>query len=307
MNSSESAEAVVKMTLEGVDVAVRITGRIAERVAMYLLAKSKETKTTKGKTSLNNMLKSGSPLKIFTLKREELEQFHKETKKYGVLYTALIDKKQTDLDGMVDIMVRAEDAPKINRIVERFKLSAVDIASIKTEIENDKIKEMIKDAKERGIDVKSDEEKLVEDVMSKPIDKDDSKIEASLLSEKEDSKVQDISDEEKLVEDVMSKSQEEIENDVENPQLGETEKSPLSEPSLKNKKDLGVASDNKKPSVRELLNRIKNELRNMTAPEYIKDYLKKGEDFIFVDADKKKITTYYASKNKKNKNKAKER
>ena len=294
MNSSESAEAVVKMTLEGVDVAVRITGRIAERVAMYLLAKSKETKTTKGKTSLNNMLKSGSPLKIFTLKREELEQFHKETKKYGVLYTALIDKKQTDLDGMVDIMVRAEDAPKINRIVERFKLSAVDIASIKTEIENDKIKEMIKDAKERGVDVKSDEEKLVEDVMSKSI-------------EKEDSKTQDISDEEKLVEDIMSKSQEEIENDVENPQLGETEKSPLSEPSLKSKKDLGVASDNKKPSVRELLNRIKNELRNMTAPEYIKDYLKKGEDFIFVDADKKKITTYYASKNKKNKNKAKER
>ena len=294
MNSSESAEAVVKMTLEGIDVAVRITGRIAERVAMYLLAKSKETKTTKGKTSLNNMLKSGSPLKIFTLKREELEQFHKETKKYGVLYTALIDKKQTDLDGMVDIMVRAEDAPKINRIVERFKLSAVDIASIKTEIENDKIKEMIKDAKERGVDVKSDEEKLVEDVMSKSI-------------EKEDSKTQDISDEEKLVEDIMSKSQEEIENDVENPQLGETEKSPLSEPSLKSKKDLGVASDNKKPSVRELLNRIKNELRNMTAPEYVKDYLKKGEDFIFVDADKKKITTYYASKNKKNKNKAKER
>ena len=294
MNSSESAEAVVKMTLEGVDVAVRITGRIAERVAMYLLAKSKETKTTKGKTSLNNMLKSGSPLKIFTLKREELEQFHKETKKYGVLYTALIDKKQTDLDGMVDIMVRAEDAPKINRIVERFKLSAVDIASIKTEIENDKIKEMIKDAKERGVDVKSDEEKLVEDVMSKPIEKDDSKT-------------QDISDEEKLVEDIMSKSQEEIENDVENPQLGETEKSPLSEPSLKSKKDLGVVSDNKKPSVRELLNRIKNELRNMTAHEYVKDHLKKGEDFIFVDADKKKITTYYASKNKKNKNKAKER
>ena len=278
MNSSESAEAVVKMTLEGVDVAVRITGRIAERVAMYLLAKSKETKTTKGKTSLNNMLKSGSPLKIFTLKREELEQFHKETKKYGVLYTALIDKKQTDLDGMVDIMVRAEDAPKINRIVERFKLSAVDIASIKTEIENDKIKEMIKDAKERGIDVKSDEEKLVEDVMSKPIDKEESK------------------------------------NDIENPKLGETklgetEKSPLSEPSLENKKDLGVASDNKKPSVRELLNKIKSELRNMTAPEYIKEYLKKGEDLTLIDVDKKTTTTYYASKNKKNKrkNKAKER
>ena len=36
---------------------------------------------------------------------------------------------------MCDIMVRAEDASKINRIVERFKLATVDTASIKNEIE----------------------------------------------------------------------------------------------------------------------------------------------------------------------------
>ena len=36
---------------------------------------------------------------------------------------------------MVDVMVRAEDASKINRIVERFKLATVDTVSIKQDIE----------------------------------------------------------------------------------------------------------------------------------------------------------------------------
>ena len=43
---------------------------------------------------------------------------------------------------MVDVMVRAEDASKINRIVERFKLATVDtvsINSVKRDIEQTKM------------------------------------------------------------------------------------------------------------------------------------------------------------------------
>ena len=50
----------------------------------------------------------------------KFDLFVKEAKKYGVLYNVLIDKKQSKKDGMVDIIVRAEDAAKINRIFERF-------------------------------------------------------------------------------------------------------------------------------------------------------------------------------------------
>ena len=67
------------------------------------------------------------------MKTEDLPRFSKEAKRYGVLYCALRDKK--DKDGMCDIMVRADDAGKINRIVERFSLATVDTAAIKTEIE----------------------------------------------------------------------------------------------------------------------------------------------------------------------------
>lgn len=222
MNSSEAAEEIVKLSLEGFEVAARITGSGAKNVAMMLYAMSKDKKKSKGKTTLNNMLKSGSPLKIFSLKQDELSKFNGEAKTYGVLYTALINKKHPDPNGIVDIMVREEDAPKVNRIFEKLELSSVDTATIKSEIEADKMEEMIEDAKDRGVEVLSDEEKLANDILSKPIQKE--------------------------------------ENEMSNPNLAKTEKSPLSEHSSENTNKEGVVS-NKKPSVREKIREIKEELK----------------------------------------------
>jgi hypothetical protein len=79
------------------------------------------------------MLRSGKELKVFAVKDTDLQRFCKEAKRYGVLYCVLKDRDAAD--GITDIMVRAEDASKINRIFERFQLSKVDMASIKSEIE----------------------------------------------------------------------------------------------------------------------------------------------------------------------------
>jgi hypothetical protein len=62
---------------------------------------------------LEGLLRSGKELKVFAVRNEDLNKFAMEAKRYGVLYCALRDKKS--LDGMCDIMVRAEDASKINR------------------------------------------------------------------------------------------------------------------------------------------------------------------------------------------------
>ena len=79
------------------------------------------------------MLRSEKPLKVFAVKDSELQLFCKEAKKYGVLYCVLKDKDAGD--GLTDIMVRAEDASKINRIFERFKLATVDVGEVRSEIE----------------------------------------------------------------------------------------------------------------------------------------------------------------------------
>ena len=87
------------------------------------------------------MLKSGKELKVFAVKDEDLKRFCTEAKKYGVLYCVLKDKNATD--GITDIMVRAEDASKINRIFERFQLATVDIGSIQKEIQQEQAKDKI--------------------------------------------------------------------------------------------------------------------------------------------------------------------
>lgn len=133
--SSEAAEQVVRMSLEGVEVACKIAGPAAKDVAVLIYTIIKNNKQTKGKTSLDNMLKSGEELKVFSIKKEDFKTFTEEAKKYGVLYSALIDKKSQNKDGVIDIMVRSKDAPAINRIVERFNLASYDKAHIKAEIE----------------------------------------------------------------------------------------------------------------------------------------------------------------------------
>ena len=59
----------------------------------------------------------------------------RKQKRYGVLYCAVRNPKGSS-DGLVDVIVKEEDAPRINRIVDRFQFASVtEAAKIKTEIE----------------------------------------------------------------------------------------------------------------------------------------------------------------------------
>ena len=131
--SGDAAEQVVRLTLEGVEVAAKIAGTGAKEIAVLLYAILRDQKKTKGKTRLTNMLRSGKELKVFAVKDTDLQRFCQEAKKYGVLYCVLKDKNAND--GITDIMVRAEDASKINRIFERFQLATVDLGSVRSKIE----------------------------------------------------------------------------------------------------------------------------------------------------------------------------
>ena len=126
----DAAEQIVRMSLEGVEVAARITGSGAKNLAVLIAAVLKEEQKTHGKARLTNMIKSGHELKVFTVQQKDLKTFAKEAKRYGVLYSVLREKKNDDPSATVDIIARANDAPKISRIVERFKLNTVDKASV---------------------------------------------------------------------------------------------------------------------------------------------------------------------------------
>jgi hypothetical protein len=140
-NSGDAAEQIVRMTLDGAEVAVRLTGAAAKEIALLIMAalkspsKGSSTKL-KGKERLNSMLKSGKALEIFSIKERDLQTFVQEAKRYGIVYCVLRNSNQTP-DSLCDIMVKADDAPKINRLVERFKFATVDRAKIESEIVHD--------------------------------------------------------------------------------------------------------------------------------------------------------------------------
>lgn len=134
--SGDTADQMVKMTLEGIEVAANITlkagGAAAKSLAATLYAILTDKKKVKGKTHLNSLLKSGKELKVFAIRHEDLKIFCEEAKRYGVLYSVL--KEKNNKDGICDVMVRAEDASKISRIVDKFELAKIDTKAIKEAI-----------------------------------------------------------------------------------------------------------------------------------------------------------------------------
>jgi hypothetical protein len=124
------------MSLEGVEVAAKITGSAAKEIALLLVASLKSNNSNlklKGKARLTSMLKSGKPLEIFSVKESDLKNFVAGAKEYGIVYCVLRNPKNSP-DGLCDVMVKADDAPKISRLVERFHFATVDKAKIEHEL-----------------------------------------------------------------------------------------------------------------------------------------------------------------------------
>ncbi|MEG0407545.1 MAG: PcfB family protein, partial [Bacilli bacterium] len=136
MTGGETADQAVRMTLQGIEVSANIAlkagGAMTKSLAAMLYAILTDKKKVKGKARLTNMLKSGKELKVFAIRGEDLKLFCQEAKKYGVLYSVL--KEKNNADGICDIMVRAEDASKISRIVDKFELATVDTNAIRESI-----------------------------------------------------------------------------------------------------------------------------------------------------------------------------
>jgi hypothetical protein len=252
--SSDSADEFVKMMLDGTEVVARLTGNMAKEIAVILYAMSKErNEHKKGKVRLNKMLKSKSNLKIFSIKKENLEDFKKGANKYGVQYSTIYVKKKANKDnvddsikdkvnkdgiddsikdeinkeGIIDIVVKEEDAVFINRIVEQYNLTTVDQSKLdevlqKAEVEN-----------------------------PNPTDKERIEVQKE---------VQEKNTSQDLLNKLMKKQNIKEENENTNPSnIPSTEKDTPSENLLKTNEKTEEIENEEKPSIREKLENIKKE------------------------------------------------
>lgn len=260
--SGDAAEQVVRLSLETGEVAVKLAGEGAKQLAILLYAILREQKKTKGKTRLTNMLRSGKELKVFAVKDSDLQLFCREAKKYGVLYCVLKDRDATD--GLTDIMVRAEDASKINRIIERFGLATVDMAEVRREIKQSR-QEQQNDTPEAPAAAEPMTEQEVDDLLDAMLSPAPEQ-EGELPVPERTAPEQDNDD---FWEAVLGVSPTREEGQTKNPTEGRIEKSRQSEPTSKPKEPAAPGTsdpqERSRRSVRQELNDIKAEQREKAA------------------------------------------
>lgn len=265
-NGGDAAEQIVRLSLEGFEVAAKITGEAVKDIALLLISVLKQEQKTKGKARLTNMIKSGKELKVFSVEQKDLKKFTQEAKKYGVLYTVLRDKSNKNKNAEVDIIARAEDASKIQRIVERFELGTVDKAEIVTQAEKN-----IEKRKSDEIEPSAPTENTDEILDAIFADNTEVSTEGTSTQSVPEKETPDRADTDFLF-DAISQEPVPKENDYVNPSLAKTEKSPPSELYSDKEEmstDKGTVKKSDKPSVHEQLEGYKVQIRKQKESERI--------------------------------------
>ena len=130
----DAADQIVRYSMEGMEHTLRISGSIAKNLAVFIVAVLKDQKKTHGKTQMVRMIKERRPTKFFTVPDDRMKEFAREAKARGLLYVVIKDKKKPINN---EIMVFAEDAAKMNRVLDRMDIDYVKAESGKVEFDTE--------------------------------------------------------------------------------------------------------------------------------------------------------------------------
>ena len=132
----DAADEMVRMVLNGTEVAIKLTGSAAKNLAALLVAWSKNEKKVYGKTTMMKLLKSGEPLQVLSMTKEQYSKFKSMAKK-KVLYAPFLNKKRGD--GKLDVVISEKSLPMVNHILK--KIGYGEVAKPQPEVEETKKKD----------------------------------------------------------------------------------------------------------------------------------------------------------------------
>ena len=137
--NGDAAEEVVRIAVNGADVAIRLVGAGAKNLALLFLAWSRNEKVHAGKTSLPKLISSGDELHVLSLSKEEYSAFKKQARK-KITYAPFLNTKNKD--GKVDVVVGLKQEGIVNRILDRIGHQNIKAGSgARAEILDDREKE----------------------------------------------------------------------------------------------------------------------------------------------------------------------
>lgn len=125
-------EQVFRVLLEGTQYFLKLTGidRVAANavptVVHFIGTVIHQEGKTSGKIMFRNLLRSGEEIKLFSVQGEDrFLAFASEAKRYGVLYSVVKRTEEDESRSVYEFAIKASDAAKINRIIEKLDLNSV--------------------------------------------------------------------------------------------------------------------------------------------------------------------------------------
>lgn len=246
----EAADQVVRYSLEGIDHGLRLSGTMAKNLAVFLAAVMKNNQKSYGRISMARMLRENRPLKFFTIPSNRIHEFAKEAKKRGLPYVVIRDRKNPKL---CELMVFADDAAKVNRVMDQMEL---DFLKSKN---GEAVQENVREAERKDPFGNSQETERTAQpdstIKTKTVEMPEGEIQFELSDFEDDFNVGELPG--------MGRSEMSgygmDETEMENFTQAQEGKNP-SGPSLRSSDiSSGQGEPNKKPSVRKELNQIKQE------------------------------------------------
>lgn len=119
---SDPADQIVRFSLDGTEMVLKLSGLAAKNFALFVYAVLNDQQKVRGKTKLVRMLKERRPFKFFRIPEERMREFAREAKDHGLLYTAIRNKSR---QGQIELVVFADDASKVNRILDNLNMDFV--------------------------------------------------------------------------------------------------------------------------------------------------------------------------------------
>ena len=120
--SAETADLVVKESLQATESAAKLLGSGVKNVAALLLAIAKDNYKVVGKTNSRRLARDPAPAEVIRIKKEDMGQFQKLAKEFGVLF--FFAQKKGNKSGYVNVVSTQNYAAQLNAVKGNFSASA---------------------------------------------------------------------------------------------------------------------------------------------------------------------------------------
>lgn len=118
MEGTEAADLMIREGIQLTEASIRLMAAGSKNLAAFLFALARDHKKLMGKTSMAHLLREGKELKIFRIRAEDMDEFKRYAKQYGVLFAGVRDTKLDD--GTIDLITNIDYVSQVNRMMERM-------------------------------------------------------------------------------------------------------------------------------------------------------------------------------------------